>query len=52
LRSQADAAADAQAFLARYNSMLARLSEAKGTILGDSDVHVTSDENDPRPQPF
>ena len=52
LRSQADAATDAQKFLSRYNSLLARLSEAKGTILGDSDVHVASDENDAGPPPF
>jgi outer membrane protein TolC len=38
LRSQADAAADAQAFLARYNTALARLQEATGTILNDNGV--------------
>jgi outer membrane protein TolC len=38
LRSQADAATDAQTLLARYNGALARLSEAKGTILNDFNV--------------
>jgi len=38
LRSQADAATDAQTFLARYNSLLARLNEARGTILTDYNV--------------
>jgi outer membrane protein TolC len=38
LRSQADAVTDTQAFLARYNTALARLSEANGTILNDYDI--------------
>lgn len=38
LRSQADAATDAQTFLARYNALLARLNEARGTILTDYNV--------------
>ncbi|MCE9604984.1 MAG: TolC family protein [Planctomycetia bacterium] len=38
LRSQADAATDTQTFLARYNALLARLNEARGTILTDYGV--------------
>lgn len=38
LRSQADAATDTQTFLARYNALLARLNEARGTILQDYNV--------------
>lgn len=52
LRSQADAATDTQAFLARYNSLLARLNEARGTILQDYDVAWERGEFcDPRREP-
>ena len=40
LRSHADAAADAQAFLARYNGLLARLNEALGTTLFDQGIEL------------
>jgi outer membrane protein TolC len=40
LRSQADAASDANAYLARYNTLLARLNEANGTILNDFNIQT------------
>lgn len=52
LRSQADAANDAQTFLARYNSQLARLNEAMGTILGDNDIELDSEEDETKPWAF
>lgn len=52
LRSQADAATDAQTFLARYNALLARLNEAAGTILGDYDIQLAADETTAGPTSF
>jgi hypothetical protein len=52
LRSQADAANDAQTFLARYNGLLARLNEAMGTILGDNDIELDSEEDEAKPWAF
>jgi hypothetical protein len=43
LRSQADAVSDAQTYLAAYNTLLARISEATGTILFDYDIEMAGE---------
>lgn len=43
LRSRAEAATDAASQLATYNTLLARLDEAKGTLLAEFDIHLQGD---------
>lgn len=43
VRSQADAARNAQSYLSRYNALLARINEARGTILFDTNLDLVDE---------
>jgi outer membrane protein TolC len=43
VRSQADAARSAQSYLSRYNALLARINEARGTILFDANLDLVDE---------